>query len=163
MAETVTGDGVRALTAPETSSGLTLRPARAQGRRLPTLVHRGDRDVSVIAVLDAAQGGPLATVDFANELPKGQRLEPADDGSLIVVDGRDVVGTVAAPWARDARGRSLATHYELQADGGLRQVVDTRGATLPGGGRPALQPRASTACRSGTSSTTGRTCGATSC
>jgi hypothetical protein len=131
VAETVTGAGVRQLTAPETSDGLTLRPATAQGREVPTLVHRTAAGVSVIAVLDAAHGGARATVDFTNELPKGQRLEPAQDGSLIVVDGRDVVGTVAAPWARDARGRSLPTHYEQQGEGGLRQVVDTRGATFP--------------------------------
>ncbi|MGN6301871.1 MAG: hypothetical protein ACTHN8_12360 [Angustibacter sp.] len=131
VAEAVTGEGVRPLTAPERSGGLTLRPALAQGRRVPTLVRRGDRDVSVIAVLDAGPSGPRATVDFTDALPTGQHLEPAQDGSLIVVDGRDVVGTVAAPWARDARGRSLPTHYELQADGALRQVVDTRGASFP--------------------------------
>ncbi|KQX65711.1 hypothetical protein ASD06_08790 [Angustibacter sp. Root456] len=131
VAETVTGDGVRALTAPETTAGLAVRPATAQGRPVPTLVHRSSRHVSVIAVLDAAHGGAAATIDFANALPKGHQLEPADDGSLIVVDGRTVVGTVAAPWARDARGRSLPTHYRLQADGTLRQVVDTRGATFP--------------------------------
>ncbi|MGN6610474.1 MAG: hypothetical protein ACTHLJ_01750 [Angustibacter sp.] len=131
VAETVTGDGVRSLTAPETTAGLAVRPATAQGHPVPTLVHRSARDLSVIAVLDAAHGGAQATIDFANALPKGHQLEPADDGSLIVVDGRSVVGTVAAPWARDARGRSLPTHYRLQADGTLRQVVDTRGATFP--------------------------------
>ncbi|HEX3005701.1 MAG TPA: hypothetical protein VHO27_15910 [Angustibacter sp.] len=131
VAETVTGAGVRPLTAPETADGLAVRPATAQGRQVPTLVHRSARDLSVIAVLDAAHGGARATVDFADALPRGHRLEPADDGSLVVVDGHDVVGTVAAPWARDARGRSLPTHYEVRPDGGLRQVVDTRGATFP--------------------------------
>lgn len=131
VAETVTGAGVRSLSASETAGRLALRPATAHGRALPTLVHRTARDVSVIAVLDAAQGSRQAAVDFANALPTGQRLEPADDGSLIVVDGRDVVGTVAAPWARDAHGRSLPTRYLVRPDGGLRQVVDTRGATFP--------------------------------
>jgi hypothetical protein len=131
VAQTVTGAGVRTLSTPETSGGLALRPATVRGRQVPTLVHRAAHDVSVIAVLDAPQGGQQAAVDFTNALPQGRRLEPAEDGSLIVVDGHDVVGTVAAPWARDARGRSLPTHYELRSDGGLRQVVDTREAAFP--------------------------------
>lgn len=131
VAETVTGDGVRSLTAPEATAGLVVRPASAHGRPVPTLVHRSARDVSVIAVLEAGHDNAQATIEFANALPAGHRLEPADDGSLIVVDGRSVVGAVAAPWARDAQGRSLPTHYQLRDDGTLRQVVDTRGATFP--------------------------------
>lgn len=131
VAEAVTGPGVRPLSAPQSVGRLALRPATAHGRAVRTLVHRSTHDVSLIAVLDAGQGSEQAAVDFPDALPPGQRLEPAEDGSLIVVNGRDVVGTVAAPWARDARGRSLPTRYEVRPDGGLRQLVDTRGAQFP--------------------------------
>lgn len=127
VAQSVTGAGVTALRTPEKSNGLTLRPATVRGRDVPTLVHRAGREVSVIAVLSSGQ----SSADFADALPPGQRLEPADGGGMAIMQGDNVVGSVAAPWARDAKGRSLPTRYELRPQGGLRQVVDTRGATFP--------------------------------
>ncbi len=57
-------------------------------------------------------------------------MRAADGGFEVQADGRRI-GVVAAPWAVDARGRSLPTHYTLRPDGGLTQVVDTRGAAFP--------------------------------
>lgn len=43
------------------------------------------------------------------------RLEANADGSVVAYDEAGVsVGSFAAPWARDARGAPVATHYEIE-------------------------------------------------
>ncbi|WP_345717600.1 hypothetical protein [Angustibacter luteus] len=127
VARDATSGEVRQLVAPESVHGLRVAPATSSGTPVPTLVQPHEDGVAVLTVLTAGQ----RTVDYPNALAPGQRLEPAGAGALVVVDGADVVGAVEAPWAVDATGRRLPTRYELRGDGGLRQLVDTEGATFP--------------------------------
>lgn len=63
---------------------------------------------------------------FALDVPEGGRAYVRDDGGVDVVDadGR-VVRQVDRPWAFDAAGRPVATHYEVDPDSGdLVQVVE---------------------------------------
>lgn len=62
---------------------------------------------------------------------RGTTLELRDDGSALV---RDVTGEavnfIEAPWATDAEGVDVATHYTV-AGNILTQHVDAEGATFP--------------------------------
>lgn len=127
IAREVTGSPVSQLQTTRTFKGLRLAPATAAGRPVDTLVQPQPDGVAVIAVLSQGQ----SAVDFTNPLPAGQRLVEGADGGLLIQAGREIVGTVAPPWAVDARGRDLPTRYVLRPNGGLTQVVDTRGATYP--------------------------------
>jgi hypothetical protein len=55
------------------------------------------------------------------------RLSINDDGSITILDAADQsIGQIAAPWARDANGVAVPTHYDV--DGlTLTQVVEHRG------------------------------------
>jgi hypothetical protein len=121
-----TGATGQDLRGPIRVAGLTVSPATDAGRTLRTLVqHRTDR-VTIAAVLRPGQHAAR----FALDLPAGQRLEPAADGGLAVVSGHRVVGLIDAPWAVDARGRALATRYQVHGTT-IVQDVDTRGASFP--------------------------------
>ncbi|WP_407727347.1 hypothetical protein ACJEDT_11150 [Rhodococcoides fascians] len=61
------------------------------------------------------------------DVPPGGRMSVGPDGSVTVVDADgNPVSTVAAPWAYDADGTPIPTHYEIR-DGHLVQIVDTVG------------------------------------
>lgn len=54
-------------------------------------------------------------------------LVPQPDGSVLTLDAAgEPAGTVAAPWARDAAGNAVPTHFEVQGTV-LVQVVEHRG------------------------------------
>lgn len=70
-----------------------------------------------------------ASVRYTYELGKGTSALPREDGglSLLVTDeesGMDMLaGEVAAPWAFDATGAPVPTHYEV-GEGSFTQVVE---------------------------------------
>ncbi|WP_431246871.1 hypothetical protein [Leifsonia xyli] len=67
--------------------------------------------------------------DYQMALGSGQRLLADRDGSARVVDdSAETLLTIAAPWARDASGNDVPTHYEITGDT-LTQVVDFDGST----------------------------------
>lgn len=73
---------------------------------------------------------------FTYELPDSVVPIVNDDGSVVLFDGAEteetvpsVVAVIDAPWAKDAAGVSLATHYEV-SDGHLVQVVEHSDATI---------------------------------
>lgn len=68
----------------------------------------------------------------------GTELLLLDNGSVSVSDGESFLGGIDAPWAVDAEGRSLPTHYEISGTT-LTQVVDTTGATFPVVADPTVQ------------------------
>lgn len=85
----------------------------------------------VMAVLpDESQ----TSASFTLTLPKGARIERLDDGSAAVVRDTEkyveVYGTIEAPWAMDAAGKSLPTSYAVNGNI-LTQNVDTAGAVFP--------------------------------
>jgi hypothetical protein len=87
-------------------------PDPGGGRRTLFLIHdRSSSHESVIPV----------------DVPPGGRMSVDPDGSVTVVDADgNPVSTVAAPWAYDADGTPIPTHFEIR-DGYLVQVVDTVG------------------------------------
>lgn len=83
----------------------------------------------------------LETPGFENPqwtFERGTQLLLLDDGSVTVSDGVEFLGGIAVPWAVDAEGRSLPTHYEV--DGAtLTQIVDTTDAVFPVVADPTVQ------------------------
>ncbi|MEN2737891.1 hypothetical protein ABCS02_08880 [Microbacterium sp. X-17] len=71
-----------------------------------------------------AGGGAPTRYGYEVSLGEGQRLELLDEGGALVVntDG-SAAAAVSAPWAKDANGRDVPTHYEL-AGNALVQVID---------------------------------------
>lgn len=69
---------------------------------------------------------------FPVQLPDGGYLKVLDDGSVDVVTGLGVtVASIATPFATDANGNGVPTHFEIDADGALVQHVDHAGAAYP--------------------------------
>jgi hypothetical protein len=58
-------------------------------------------------------------------------LRNSDDGGLEILDPSGaVVATVATPWATDANGAPVPTHYEINGSS-IVQIVDHHGAAYP--------------------------------
>ena len=76
--------------------------------------------------IQAVIAGETSPTAYTYELPAGVVAEPQVDGSLslVVSDGNASfeVAHIAAPWATDAAGRAVATHYVVSG-GSLTQVV----------------------------------------
>jgi hypothetical protein len=72
---------------------------------------------------------------FPLSLPAGSAAALQPDGSLLITRAGQPLGSFRPPWARDATGRALPTHYTLagRARTGyvLTQHVATPGATFP--------------------------------
>lgn len=92
----------------------------------------GDQSASSVVVADygvqmlttiASPDAPTR-YDYQLTLAEGQRLGLTDEG-LPAIFGTDgsVDVAVAAPWAQDANGAAVPTHYEITGDA-LTQVVD---------------------------------------
>ena len=88
-----------------------------------------DGGLQVLIVID----GPEAPRDFSFDLtvPEGASLVSTPDGGAVVrgADG-SIVSTVSPPWAVDAAGASVPTHYVIDGTT-LRQVVDHAGFSYP--------------------------------
>lgn len=133
---------------------LTVAPAEETDETL--VVDDGER-VSVVAVIEEES---VDTVSFELDLSSGYRLELTPDGSsglifdevaLAEMEAQgarlptgatlDMAPAVAAtlyePWAVDASGNELKTHYELQGDT-LVQHVDVEEAEFPIAADPSL-------------------------
>ncbi|WP_460459535.1 hypothetical protein [Angustibacter peucedani] len=121
-----THDTASELVATRQVDGVTIGRATSGGRPLETYLQDRSDGFSVIAVLREGQ----TSASFDGLLEAGQRLEPAADGGLVVVQGDAVVKTVDAPWAKDAEGKDLATRYRIEGTT-VVQDVDTTGATFP--------------------------------
>jgi hypothetical protein len=98
-----------------------------------TVVYRGGTDASDLAVQAIPDGvRALVSINDASaprtyEFPLSgdvARVDQNPDGSLILFDsaGNDL-GTVDAPWALDANGNSVPTHFEVDGTT-VVQVVD---------------------------------------
>ncbi|MDN4598799.1 hypothetical protein [Leifsonia virtsii] len=88
-------------------------------------VVRADGTVQISTVIENAKAPKR--YDYPVTVPEGQSLQLAPDGSAFVgrVDGQSstVSAVIAAPWAKDAEGNAVATHYEIGGNT-LTQVVD---------------------------------------
>ncbi|MFG2335415.1 hypothetical protein [Streptomyces yangpuensis] len=102
-----------------------------------TVVYPGD-DGSASAVIPTENGTQMVTTimnadaptryAYAVDVPEGGRVEVVDGNAFVVDDKGGLLLSVPAPWARDAEGAAVPTHFET--DGAtLTQVVDHRSAT----------------------------------
>ena len=99
-------------------------------------VLREDGTLQVLAVLENSDAPRSFSYQFGLD---GGRLEPLDDGGFVLLDDRgDELGRAAAPWAIDADGREVPTHYEIDGTT-VRQVVEPAlDAAYPIAADPAL-------------------------
>lgn len=68
---------------------------------------------------------------FPLDLPAGAVPQPLADGSVAVVDRKNmVIGVFAAPWATDATGATVATRFVVDGERVIQQI-DHRGAVYP--------------------------------
>lgn len=108
-------------------TGFRLFPARAQGRSLRTWAQRTQDGMRFVAEL--APGMSDAT--YPSLVPEDMTMRSEADGSVAVLSPEgQMAGHIAAPWALDANGKTLRTHYVVDGRD-LRQVVDTRDAAYP--------------------------------
>lgn len=67
--------------------------------------------------------------DYPLNVPRGQLLRLTANGAAIVTDDDgNISAIVAVPWAKDANGRAVSTHFEVSGNT-LTQVVDFTAAT----------------------------------
>ncbi len=68
---------------------------------------------------------------FVLSLPAGDTLHQTSSGGFLVLNHASrAVGLITAPWAVDARGKLLPTHYTAKGKV-IVQSIDTRGAVYP--------------------------------
>ena len=87
-------------------------------------VAKADGSLQLTTIIDGV-GAPTSYA-YDLELPEGYVLLESDQGDGIAIASAaatDLLGVFAAPWAIDADGRDVPTHYEVQGDV-LVQVVD---------------------------------------
>ncbi|WP_158297050.1 hypothetical protein [Zhihengliuella sp. ISTPL4] len=87
--------------------------------------HPDDRKTRFAAILDSTTDGPPEWT-FEHDI----RLTLLDNGTVSISNATSFLGGIDAPWAVDADGRSLPTHYEVSGST-LTQIVDTTGASFP--------------------------------
>lgn len=107
------------------------------------LVEQADGSISVVApvkteVVPQAESDAFTqqVADVVGDATSADQLDESKWAQLAALPTPDVVtqvvdqqiGTIQAPWAVDANGSPVATHYEV--DGGtLKQVIDTTSST----------------------------------
>ena len=85
--------------------------------------------VRLLTALADASAGAQSSYDFA--LPEGSYPTVLPTGDTLLSDAsHHYIGTLAAPWARDASGRSLPTTYSWSGST-LTQHVELEGARFP--------------------------------
>ena len=95
-----------------------------------SLVQASSNQVQAVTVLrDGAD-----TTTFSLDLPDGVRAVPRGAGFDIIAfprsGGSITAGNIDAPWAVDARGRSIPTRFSLDGHT-LTQTIDREGAAFP--------------------------------
>ncbi|GAA2046787.1 hypothetical protein [Leifsonia soli] len=87
-----------------------------------------DGNVQINTVIEDASAPKR--YDYPISVPAGQHLQLNEDGSASVVTPDGVPSlAVAAPWAKDANGNAVLTHYEVQGSA-LTQVIDFAATTV---------------------------------
>jgi hypothetical protein len=113
----------------EVSIGL---PAEGASRQVGNnVVFDGASDTTVVAQMTAGGGAralvsldsPASPDRYRFPIAGATRLDLQSDGSVIAYAGDESIGSFDAPWARDANGVSVPTHYEIDGTT-LVQVVN---------------------------------------
>lgn len=88
-----------------------------------------DHGVRIQTVLSDADAP--SRFEYPVDVPAGGSIVTQDDGGITVLDAAGLPrGGFAAPWARDASGATVSTHYEISGST-VVQVVDHAGAAYP--------------------------------
>ncbi|MBT2495684.1 hypothetical protein J7E45_08690 [Microbacterium sp. ISL-59] len=78
--------------------------------------------VQIAAVIDSADA-PIR-YDYPLDLPEASSIVLRDGGAAVIDDATgEVLGSFAAPWAKDATGKGVPTRYELNGET-LTQIVE---------------------------------------
>lgn len=88
-----------------------------------------DGSVRINTVINSASSPHTFT--YALDVPSSAVLELQDDGSVQIRDGENWLGGVAPPWATDAAGVVLDTHYEVDGHQLIQEVEPTLDAAYP--------------------------------
>lgn len=93
-------------------------------------VTKNDGGVQILTVIDSATAPHSFT--YGLSLPHGATLHQSDDGAVYAATADDdLVAAIAPAWAKDAKGDSVKTHYDVR-DGTVTQVIEpTASATYP--------------------------------
>ncbi|MBW8872306.1 MAG: hypothetical protein JF618_09135 [Leifsonia sp.] len=91
-------------------------------------VAHADGTVQISTVITSANAPKR--YDYPVDIPGEQAVHLLDDGSAYVgiIDGNTISAYVPAPWAKDANGAAVGTHFEVSGDV-LTQIVDFTGDT----------------------------------
>lgn len=82
---------------------------------------QGDGSVAVHTII-ASISAPTV-YDYEVKTGSDIHLKPVDGGGILIVDGTgSFVAAVAPPWAKDATGAKVETHYEIHGSK-IRQIV----------------------------------------
>lgn len=110
------------------TDGVALSSA-GEGSGLKAMAHTTSGGGQIAFLIESERSAPEATFTVSASLDTS--WEKQSDGGLNLLDelGNPLVA-IAKPWAVDANGRRVATHFET-GDGYFKQVVDTEGAAFP--------------------------------
>lgn len=96
-----------------------------------TSVAVASSDGSLVVATVISDASAPTRYDYEYTLPAGGSLVPSETGGVLVLDGSGVpLAMVDAPWAYDANGNAVPTHYEINGSV-LTQTVDHDGAAYP--------------------------------
>lgn len=120
-----------ALAAPGKSSSAYRDTGRAFSRVAPdtdAVVRSENGSAQILSVMQSDAAPTQQRYEVG--LPAGEKLVPSGSGFKIVDLSGKATGSVEAPWAKDATGKSLPTRYLLEGNT-LVQETDTAGAVFP--------------------------------
>ncbi|KJQ55751.1 hypothetical protein [Microbacterium sp. SA39] len=107
------------------SSGLPVYSAGSSAELVPAV--KDDGSVQITTVLEAAD----APTRFDYVFSAGSSLQLGEDGFVVITDAAgQYSGAVTPPWALDANGTTVPTHFEVNGNT-LTQVVDHAGFAYP--------------------------------
>jgi hypothetical protein len=119
-----------------------LKTQQVPTRQGDNLVYRNAEPDTSFVIRPTANGGSQTLINitgnkaptsfkFAMPLPAGAHYKLQPNGSINVeIATSQVIGTIGAPWAKDANGKTVATHYTTQGNE-IVQTVDYRGSAFP--------------------------------
>ena len=94
---------------PGTDAGLAVRPVEGGG-------------LQALVTIASAEAPTSYAYDL--QLPDGANYNFLEDGGIIVTNSDDeVIGSFSPPWAVDANGASVPTHFELTSTG-IVQIIE---------------------------------------
>ena len=86
-----------------------------------TPIARGDGSTQINTVINDAKAPKRYT--YKMKVPQGAKIEQKANSILVTKNGKLVAG-IAPAWAKDAKGKSVPTHYEVKGDA-VTQVSTT--------------------------------------